>query len=551
MMTVRKLIFFFLISLIACSSPEEQANTREVDICVYGGTAAGVMAAYAAKKMGKTVLLIEPGKYLGGMTTGGLGWTDFGNKQAVTGLALDFYRRVGKYYGKSEQWSFEPSVATQALQQYVDEAALDILFQKRITGAVTEDKNITAITLEDREEPNAQHEFTVKAKVFLDCTYEGDLMAKAGVSYFIGREASDVYGESLNGVQLYPEQLPDDIDPIKVDYFSRVPVNRHQFPDGVDPYVEKGKPESGLLWGISSEPIAPNGSGDKKIQAYNFRVCLATDTANQVPITRPENYDSTMYELLIRLIEKQKSTDINDYLLPRWTMPKGDMDVNNKGGFSTDMIGMNYEYPEGDYKTRAEIWKAHEDYTKGFLYFLGHDERVPEELRKQMLALGYCKDEFTDNEHFPHQLYVREARRLAGEYVMTQHNVTGKELVEDGVGMAAYGMDSHHVQRVVVNGGVKNEGDIQVHGFPPYPVSYRSITPKREECENLLVPVCLSASHIAYGSIRMEPVFMVLAQSAAVAASLVIDQETPVQRVDISEVQQKLQDDPLLENATQ
>lgn len=552
-MIIKKLHLILLITVLACASPEGQTDARKVDVCVYGGTAAGVMAAYAAKKMGKTVLLIEPGKYLGGMTTGGLGWTDFGNKQAVTGLALDFYRRVGKAYGKSEQWAFEPSVATQTLQQYVDEAALDILFQRRITGAETEDQKITAITLEDSEDPSSKDVITVTAKMFLDCSYEGDLMPHAGVSYTIGREASDVYDESLNGVQLYPEQLPEEIDHIKVDYFSRIPVNRHQFPDGVDPYVEEGNPESGLLWGISTEKLASNGTGDDKIQAYNFRLCLSTDTANQVPVTRPENYDSTMFTLLVRLMEKQQSTDINDYLLPRWTMPNGDMDVNNKGGFSTDMIGMNYDYPEGDYATRARIWKAHEDYTRGLLYFLGHDPRVPEDLRKQMLALGYCKDEFTDNDNFPHQLYVREARRLKGEYVMTQHNVTGDEVVADGIGLAAYGMDSHHIQRIIVEDGqggvhVKNEGDIQVHGFPPYPVAYRAITPKRDECENLLVPVCLSASHIAYGSIRMEPVFMVLAQSAAVASALAIDQNIPVQEVDVAAVQQLLKEDPLLAN---
>ncbi len=555
-MIIRSIVYFLLVTLLACNTPEERENVREVDICVYGGTAAGVMAAYSAKKLGKTVLLIEPGKYLGGMTTGGLGWTDFGNKEAVTGLALDFYKRVGKAYGKSEQWAFEPSVASNTIQQYVDEAELEVLFQKRLSGAATKDKNIVEISLMDSADPTSHHEIKVKAKVFLDCSYEGDLLPKAGVSYAVGRESSDVYKESLNGVQLYPEELPEDIDSIKVDYFSRIPVNRHQFPDGVDPYVEAGNPASGLLWGISDDTLAPIGAGDKKVQAYNFRLCLTQDTTNQVPISKPENYDPAMYTLLARLIEKQKSTDINDYLLARWNMPKGDMDVNNKGGFSTDMIGMNYAYPEADYETRAEIWKAHEDYTKGLLYFLGHDERVPEELRKKMLSLGYCKDEFVDNDHFPHQLYVREARRMIGEYVMTQHNVVGDEVVEDKVGLAAYGMDSHHIQRIVVDDGkggaqVKNEGDIQVHGFPPYPVAYRAITPKREECENLLVPVCLSASHIAYGSIRMEPVFMVLAQSAAVAASLAIDQDVPVQRVNVADIQQKLKEDPLLEQSAE
>lgn len=544
------LVLMMMIQMISCSPQGEQEHHLEVDICVYGGTAAGVMAAYSAKKMGKSVILIEPGKYLGGMTTGGLGWTDFGNKQAVSGLALDFYKTVGKYYGEDQTWRFAPSVATKALQQYVDAADLDILFQKRIISANREDKQITSIELEDSFN-NQDNNLQVKAKVFLDCTYEGDLLPHAQVAYHVGRESADTYGESLNGVQLYPEELPEDIDSIKVNYFSREPVNRHQFPDGVDPYIEIGNPESGLLWGISEDKLDEVGSGDDKIQAYNFRVCLAKDKENQVPITRPDNYDPEKYELLLRLIEVQQSTDIDDYLLIRWTMPEGIMDVNNKGGFSTDMIGMNHKYPEGDYNTRAEIWKAHEDYTKGLLYFLGHDERVPKELRDQMLALGYCKDEFTDNDHFPHQLYVRESRRLIGEYVMTQNNVVGDEVVDDEVGQAAYGMDSHHIQRLVVDGNVKNEGDIQVHGFDPYPIAYRSITPKREECTNLLVPVCLSSSHIAYGSIRMEPVFMVLAQSAAVAASLAVEREIPVQEVPVSDIQQILTKDPLLKNIVQ
>jgi hypothetical protein len=537
-----------MIQLIACSPNGGQDNQLDVDVCVYGGTAAGVMAAYSAKKMGKSVILVEPGKYLGGMTTGGLGWTDFGNKQAVTGLALDFYRTVGKYYGKDEEWRFAPSVASKALQEYVEEAGLDILFQKRIIGAKKEGKNIVSIQLEDSYNDKPNKQVFIKAKVFLDCTYEGDMLPHAGVSYHVGRESSDTYGESLNGVQFYPETLPEDIDSIKVNYFSRPHVNRHQLPDGVDPYIEKGNPESGLLWGISDEKLAPIGSGDDKVQAYNFRVCLAKDKQNQAPITEPENYDPDKYELLLRLIEIQESTDINDYLLIRWTMPDGIIDVNNKGGFSTDMIGMNHEYPEADYATRVEIWKAHEDYTKGLLYFLGHDERIPKALRNQMLALGYCKDEFTDNDNFPHQLYVRESRRLIGEYVMTQNNCVGKEVVEDEIGLAAYGMDSHHIQRIVVDGNVKNEGDIQVHGFKPYPICYRSITPKREECTNLLVPVCLSASHIAYGSIRMEPVFMVLAQSAAVAASLSIDDQKAVQDVPVPLIKSVLAQDPLLEN---
>jgi hypothetical protein len=313
----------------------------------------------------------------------------------------------------------------------------------------------------------------------------------------------------------------------------------------VDPYKIPGHPESGFVWGISKENLFQNGSGDKKLQAYNFRLCLTSNPEIKIPISRPAKYDSTMYELLLRQIAISKPDSLNWQLLHIAPMPSQKTDINNCGGFSSDMIGMNYEYVEADYKRRSEIIEAHEAYTKGWLYFLGHDPRVPIHLREQMLTWGYPSDEYISNNHFTPQLYVREARRMIGEYVMTQHNCEGRAVVSDGVGMAAYTMDSHNCQRIVVNGMVKNEGDVQVGGFGPYPISYRSIVPKREECANLLVPVCLSASHIAYGSIRMEPVFMVLAQSAAVAAILAIDNKSSVQAIDVKSLQQKLKLDPL------
>jgi hypothetical protein len=227
-------------------------------------------------------------------------------------------------------------------------------------------------------------------------------------------------------------------------------------------------------------------------------------------------------------------------------MPGHKTDINNNGGFSTDMIGMNYGYPEGDGPTRHKIVKAHERYVKGLLYFIGHDPRMPVQLREEMLRFGYPADEYADNDHWSPQLYVREARRMVGEYVMTQANCQGRKVAEDSIGRAAYGMDSHNCQRVVVNGMAKNEGDVQVGGFPPYPVSYRSILPRRTECVNLLVPVCLSASHIAYGSIRMEPVFMVLAQAAATAAVMSIDSRKSLHRLDVRALDKKIADDPLV-----
>lgn len=520
--------FIALFVLLSCQPQRSNNNleTKEVDICIYGGTASGVMAAYSAKKMGKSVLLIEPGKYLGGMTTGGLGSTDIGNKQAVTGLAHLFYCRIGEHYNKPEQWTFPPSVATATINRFVKEADIEVAYCKRITSALVADTKILDITLEDSCEPVAKSGLRVKAKQFIDCTYEGDLMAKAGVSYFVGREANEEYGETLNGVQL---------------------SKWHQFPDGVDPYIKEGDSTSGLCWGIQTNRLDKTGHADKLIQAYNFRLCLTDVKENQRPFEKPAGYDPSKYELLARATRKM-DLHIDNYLLINWgLMPENKYDVNNRGPLSTDMIGMNYAYPEGDYETRERIWQEHVAYTKGLLYFLTHDEQVPEELRKQVQQFGWAKDEFTDNDNFPTQLYVREARRLNGEYVMTEKNCQGTEVVEDGVGMGAYGMDSHNCQRIVTNGMVKNEGDVQVHGFSPYPIAYRSITPKRTECTNLLVPVCVSSTHIAFGSIRMEPVFMVLGQSAAMAAAMAINDNVQVQDVNITELRRILLEDPYLQ----
>ncbi|WP_293667682.1 FAD-dependent oxidoreductase [uncultured Parabacteroides sp.] len=519
------------LSLFSCQSGKQgnASAVKDVDICIYGGTSAGVVAAYSAKKMGKSVILIEPGKYLGGMTTGGLGMTDIGNKYAVTGLARLFYRRIGEHYNRFEQWTFPPSVATATMMRFVKDADLDVLYHRRITDASVKNKKIESITLEDSRQPGKKESIQIRAKQFIDCTYEGDLMAKAGVSYFTGREGNDEYDETLNGVQMSVW---------------------HQFPDGVDPYLKEGDPDSGLCWGIQPNTLKEQGSGDKLIQAYNFRLCLTDNKENQRPFEKPENYDPAKYELLARAIRKM-DLHIDNYLLFNWgAMPDNKYDVNNRGPLSTDMIGMNYDYPDGDYATRERIWQEHVDYTKGLLYFLTHDERVPLELRDQVSRFGWAKDEFVDNDNFPTQLYVREARRLNGEYIMTQKNCQGEETVGDAIGMAAYGMDSHNCQRIVTNGMVKNEGDVEYHGFPPYPISYKSITPKREECTNLLVPVCVSSTHIAFGSIRMEPVFMVLGQSAAVASALAIDDNTDVQTIDVTKLRRILKENPYLDGST-
>ncbi|WP_143306164.1 FAD-dependent oxidoreductase [Chitinophaga vietnamensis] len=513
---------FLIVLALLTGIAARAAAPEEVDICVYGGTSAGVIAAYTARKLNKTVVLVSPDKHPGGLTTGGLGYTDIGNKSAITGISREFYRKIGAHYGRFEQWIFEPHVAAQIFDWYLQSAQVPVLPSYQLDHVEKVNNAITAITVTGKDTR------TIRAKMFIDCSYEGDLMAKAGVSYIVGREANSQYNETYNGVQMR---------------------DKHQFPDGVDPYKIPGKPESGLLWGISPETLAAQGSGDKKVQSYNFRICLSNVPENRIAITLPEDYQPERYELLLRVLEKIKAKDLNA-ILKIDRMPNGKTDINNNGAFSTDMIGMNYAYPDGDAATRRRIIHDHEVYTKGLLYFIGHDPRVPEQLRTEMLQWGYPKDEYTDNGHWSPQLYIREARRMVGAYVMTQANCEGREQVTDGIGMAAYTMDSHNCQRIVVNGMVRNEGDVQIGGFGPYPVSYRAIIPKKEECSNLLVPVCLSASHIAYGSIRMEPVFMVLAQSAATAAAVAINDGATVQQVDVSKVQRMLKENPLADNST-
>lgn len=518
-------IFFF----ISIAGNVFAQKSMEVDVCVYGGTSAGVIAAYTVQKLGKKAILIEPGGRIGGLTSGGLGYTDIGNKYAISGISRDFYRRVGKHYGKFEQWIFEPKVAERIFQDYINRGGFEVLYETRLKEVKKQGNRITEIVLENAVRPDKATNIIIKAKMFIDCGYEGDLMAKSGVSYFVGREDNKDYNEMINGVQL---------------------MDGHQFPDGIDPYKIPGKSDSGLLWGISSGRLLPNGTGDKKIQTYNYRICLSSDPENQVAITLPEEgYDATRYELLLRLFDAlPERRELNNYFI--WSpMPNNKTDINNRGAFSTDMIGMNYEYPEGTYDQREQIIRDHTAYTKGLLYFFGHDSRVPKELRDEMQRWGYPKDEYVNTGNWTPQLYVREARRMVGSYVMTQANCQGKEVVKDGIGFAAYTMDSHNTQRLVVNGQVKNEGNVEVGGFGPYPIAYRSLVPKISECSNILVPVCLSATHIAYGSIRMEPVFMVLGQSSATAAVMAIDAQTDVQKVDIKKLQDRLKSDPLADGS--
>jgi hypothetical protein len=505
--------------------------SMKADICIYGATSAGVIAAYTAKMQGKSVILLEASEHIGGLTTGGLGQTDIGNKYAITGLSRDLYRKVGKHYGKFEQWTFEPKVTSKVFNDYLQKAQIKVLTGKELLKVTKSNNTIAKIELLDEN----NQKITVNAQYFIDCSYEGDLMAMAGVSFTVGREDNKKYNETWNGVQM---------------------LDKHQFPDGIDPFKIKGDSSSGLLWGISSEKLASRGSGDQKVQAYNFRMCLTDSVENQIPITAPEDYDPSRYELLLRYIEKKQPHELNWALMHIQPMPHRKLDINNSGPFSTNLIGGNYDYPNANYAQRKSIQKAHENHIKGFFYFLGNDDRVPEHLRNEMKKWGYPKDEFVKNEHFSPQMYVREARRMISDVVMTEKHCVGQETVEDGIGLAAYTMDSHNTQRVVVEDSygkyqVKNEGDVQMGlgGLDPYPISYRAIIPKKSECNNLLVPVCLSASHIAFGSIRMEPVFMVLAQSAAMAAVLAIDSKKNLHEIDVPKLQKLLKNNPLADGS--
>ena len=515
--------------------PIAREPARAYDLVIYGGTAGGVVAAVQGSRMGKSVVLIEPGQHLGGLTSGGLGATDIGNKKAIGGISRDFYRRVAQHYARDDawtvqkraefksnrqagnedtMWTFEPHVAEQLFDTMIREANIPVLKGERLdlkAGVIRQNGRIESIQLESGQR--------IAGKMFIDATYEGDLMAGAGVSYTTGREANAQYGETYNGVQV---------------------LDKHQFKLAVDPYVKPGDPTSGLLPGVDSSTPGPTGSGDNRIQAYNFRMCMTTVPANKIPWPKPEKYDPKRYEILRRYIQ----AGVWDALGSITPMPNHKTDTNNNGAVSTDHIGANYEYPDGDYATRAAIFQDHVNYQQGLMYFLANDPSVPEKVRLDVSRWGLCKDEFPATGGWPHQLYVREARRMVGAYVMTQNNCQRREVVSDSVGLAAYTMDSHNCRRFVdADGHARNEGDVQVGGFPPYPIAYRALVPKETECANLIVPVCLSATHIAYGSIRMEPVFMVLGQTAATAASLAIDGFGSVQQVDVRELQQRLKAD--------
>ena len=539
------LVAFFSCLQAAAATPEQY------DIVIYGNTAAGVIAAVQARNMGKTVVLVGPDQHLGGLSAGGLGFTDTGNKAVIGGLARDFYHRVWKHYqepaawrwqkpedyGNKGQgtpaidgdqrtmWIFEPHAAEQIFEDYVKEHQIPLVRDEwldREHGVKKEGARIASITMLSGK--------SYAGKMFIDATYEGDLMAAAGVKYYVGREARSTYDETWNGVQ------------------TGVLHHRHHFgvlPTKLSPYVTPGDPQSGLLPRVSAEPPGEYGAADDRVQAYCYRMCLTDVPENRIPFAKPDGYDPKQYELLLRVFEAGWRETFEKFD----ALPNRKTDTNNHGPFSTDNIGFNYDYPEATYTRRREILHEHEVYQKGWLYFIANDPRVPKEVRETMQRWALPKDEFLDHRGWPHQIYVREARRMIGQYVMTENELMKKRPTPDSVGMGSYSIDSHNVQRYITpEGYVQNEGDIYAPLKAPYEIAYGSLTPKRDEIENLLVPVCVSSSHIAFGSIRMEPVFMILGQSAATAAAMAIDGDSSVQDVPYSKLRERLlQDGQVLE----
>ena len=537
-------ILLALTSLFAPGAYAEDAGSY--DVVIYGGTCAAITSAVQVKKMGKTVVVVSPDKHLGGLSSGGLGATDSGNRAVVGGLSREFYHRLWLYYQNESSWTFqpmpkqngipgqggrgidndsqtmwvfEPSVAEKTFEGFVAEYDIPVFKSElldREKGVVKEGASIRSITTLSGK--------TFTGKTFIDATYEGDLMAASGVSFVTGRESNDEFGETLNGIET-PRAI------------------YHQFEGFVDPYVEKGKPESGLLPMVHEKINGEYGDADDQIQAYCLRMCLTNDKDNLVPIEKPEGYNELDYEILFRSIEAGQKI-----FMTFSPMPNYKTDSNNNKAVSTDYIGGNYEYPNGSYEKRREIYLKHLHWQQGLLWTLQHHPRVPENIRKEHLAWGLAKDEFTDNGNWSPQLYIREARRMRSDFVVSERHLRYLEETPRSIGMGSYNMDSHHIQRYVAiddqgRATVRNEGDVQVNPGAPYPIDYGAILPKKDECDNLLVPVCVSCTHIAFGSIRMEPVFMVLGQSAATAACLALDKNVAPQDLDYETLEARLRAD--------
>ena len=541
-----KPLFFLLLTSTAF------AAVHEADVCVFGGTSGGVSAAVQASRMGKTVILAEPGKHLGGMTSGGLSAVDIGDPRSVGGLAREYFARLVGKYGKKLQWdqpfkstggpatggayAIEPHQAERVFEEMVKEAGVKVLRDARLASVAKKDAHITKLTLENGD--------VIRAKVFIDTTYEGDLMAKAGVSFTLMREGNAKYGESFNGIQ-YDAKYKPRSEHLVPGVNGRVKGGQgvwdRDFP--LDPYVVLGCPDSGVLPLIEIDDVGRLGDPAPGVQAYCYRLCLTT-AADRLPITPPADYDAKTYEIVARFIEAclQNGDDMD----LRW-FSKHDPLPNNKWDFNTATFGGNlpgasHAWPNANYAEREKIAKKHENYHRGLLHFLATDKRVPEKVRKDMQRFGLPKDEFPDTAGWPHQLYIREARRMVGDLVLTEHHTFGKTIAPKSIGLGSYGTDVHEIRRIVKEGVVIREGKLAGGrgGFGPYQIGYDALVPKRGECENLLVTFALSASHTAFASIRMEPVFMITSQSAATAAVVALEDGRAVQEVDYEKLKSRL-----------
>jgi hypothetical protein len=512
------------VTLLAYHPTSAKAETL-YDIVVYGDSSGAVTAAIDAKRRGLSVILVNPTAFPGGMSASGLGATDFlGRRNTFGGIASEFYDGVAAAYGKDYVRSFEPHVGLKVFQKMIADAGVTVVYNElldRGKGLKMNGKRIESITTLSGK--------TYRAKMFIDATYVGDLMAAAGVSYTVGREPESQYSENMAGVRRGDTKPRSHYSQGDKDHFTKL----------VDPYLKPADPSSGLLPYVFKIDDLTNGQGDKKIQAYNYRVCLTTDLKLRIPIEKPEAYQEIDFELLLR------NFDAGDTRMPALIEPLegagSKVDWNNMHAVGSDHPGANWEYPEATYERRREIEKKHENYIRGFLWTMSNSPRVPEKLRKQTAAYGLSKDEFTDNGGWPWMIYIREARRMVSDYVMTQHDCEGHKSAPDPIALGSFGMDSHAVQYFVTeNGHVNTDGVLWRVPPKPYGISYRSIIPKEADCENLFSPICLSTSHVAHGSIRMEPVFMALSQSAAIAASLAIENDTSVQKVDYTKLKAKL-----------
>ena len=508
----------------------QAAEPSSHDLVVYGGTPSGIMAAIAAVREGGSAIVIEPSKHIGGMMSGGLSRTDYSGAEIIGGLAREFFTRADAVYKNPEKtkgpafWNSEPHVAERTFHEMLGDAGVNVVIGQPLREIRCEGGRVVSITTKDGT--------SYAGKMFVDATYEGDLMAKAGVKYFVGREGRDDYGESLAGF------LPAKLRPRTVEYMA---TPKTAYSHGTPCELPARDPSGKLYWGVTDKPWPAPGTGDKLVQSYNFRVIATRTKNNQVPFPKPKNYYPERYELLLQMVLKYPGIRFEKIVYIGGGIPNAKYDLNASGLIcGTDYWGGNTEYPEGDEETRARIWQDHVDYVQGFLWFLGNDERVPADLREQVSKWGLAKDEFVDNDNWPHALYVREARRMIGPYVMRQQDCQTEITKPDAIAMGSFILDSHAYQRLVTpEGNVIDEGNFDV-GVKPYQIPYRCITPVKEQCANLLVPVCFSATHVAFGSMRMEPQFMCLGQAAGVAAVAAIKSGCAVQDVDVARLQARL-----------